>query len=218
MFSVKRKRSSRPDNSDWVSSLEPPSADPIPLLTWGREFVVLLVPQPEGALLVWRFNDPDSDEDYILMCRLTEDEAQAVFEADIKDGVLESIRSTMTHTYAMVTVHPRGTDDEAGGAAHPFTIPRHSSEVEFVVQLEVAARSARQFSELFTQQLDGMRVAESSLSAISEGVDRLSQDVHSSATRESVREELLKVDTERRRVADFEVALRALADRPVATA
>jgi hypothetical protein len=84
----------------WVGADRPPSRDFKPVWLAPLSY---LIPMPEGAVLRWVY-DEDDDVTYSLLVRLTETEAQTVFESDRRSGMLESVRPTLSWRGSLVTI------------------------------------------------------------------------------------------------------------------
>ena len=90
-----------------------------------------LVPMASGAVLRWVY-DEDDDLTLSLLVRLTEDEAQRVFDSDRRSGMLESIRAALHWRGSLLTVSHDG--------GQPFPIWRYriqgdTSEADFIRDL-----------------------------------------------------------------------------------
>lgn len=93
-----------------------------------------LYPQDDGAILVWMFDQLDK-ADPVLVIRLTEEEAQAVFDADpFTVGMIEPIRRRMRHPWAFMTVvSPDNT------YVCRVRIPTKGTEREFIGEMDAIA-------------------------------------------------------------------------------
>lgn len=108
-----------------------------------------LVPlgEGEGAILVWVF-DVRPGMNPVMMVRLTEAEAEAVYADDpFTTGMLESVRKKLANRWAIIYFR-------AGKhrSACPFKIPTHGSEQAFVAQLDRAVDSCPPFQWSPTQK------------------------------------------------------------------
>lgn len=115
-----------------------------------------LVPLPggNGAILLWVFDHRDGANP-LLIVRLTETEANAVFEADpFKTGMIEPVRRKIQHRWAWMAVR-------CGRRQYirPYRIPRFVGEESFVASLDSAADScpAYHFTPTITRSTDEIR-------------------------------------------------------------
>ncbi|MBY8861108.1 hypothetical protein K7711_31850 [Nocardia sp. CA2R105] len=115
--------SSQADRLSWLR--EKPLQAPTILNHWDGVPSIMLFKIPSGAILWWMF-DEDGDEQLGLFAHLTHDEAQAVFEGSLSEGLLEPIRKTMSYPEAVVWAIRRN-----GMYAAEFMIPTKSGEPEF---------------------------------------------------------------------------------------
>lgn len=105
----------------------------------GQSYLVKL---DRGALLSWTFAEP-GDRRYVLMVRLTDREAQKVFEADDETGMIEPVRKTMKYNGALLLV-PTGKSE---GHGRRILIPREVPEYEFLDDLMRAADTVEEHYE-----------------------------------------------------------------------
>jgi hypothetical protein len=86
---------------------------------------------PTGAVLRWVYNE-DGDDTYSLLVRLTEQEAQEVFDSDSKTGMLESVRKELHWSGALIIV-----SDDRGPPYRSwrYIVQPDSSEEEFIRDL-----------------------------------------------------------------------------------
>ncbi|UQX12786.1 hypothetical protein [Candidatus Mycobacterium methanotrophicum] len=117
------------DPFDWIAAGPPASHGSVPLR--GSSYLLKL---DDGALLSWTFAEP-GDLTYTLMARLTDNEAQKVFEGDDSTGMIEPIRATMRHPGALVLV----STGPGEGLGRRILIPREVTEWEFIDDLMRAA-------------------------------------------------------------------------------
>lgn len=98
-----------------------------------------LVPLPNGgAILMWAF-DVQPTYTPTLLLRLSENEAQAVFEADaFTTGMIEPIRADLRRRWGLVMMVRSGHRH-----AMPFHVPS-SPEGEFLAELDAAAARCAQ--------------------------------------------------------------------------
>lgn len=111
----------------WVRAEDPPENYSPTWVTPGS----YLIPMASGAVLRWVY-DEDGGDTYSLLVRLTEDEAQRVFKAESRSGMLESVRASLHWRGALLIV----SDDR--GAPHRawrYRIQGDTSEGEFVRDL-----------------------------------------------------------------------------------
>lgn len=90
-----------------------------------------LTPMPTGAVLRWVY-DEDDDMTYSLLVRLTDDEAQKVYDSDPRTGMLESVRANLHWRGSLLTL--------SSDLGQPFPIWRYfiqgdTSEEEFIQDL-----------------------------------------------------------------------------------
>ncbi|WP_156624805.1 hypothetical protein [Mycobacterium sp. 852002-30065_SCH5024008] len=103
-----------------------------------------LIKLNHGALLYWRFDEPDDDTVCVLLVRLTDKEARAVHKASYLEGMLEPVRAKLKFPGALLAV---GHGDKVH--VRRFVIPRHGIEHEFVDDLmNLAERVADHRSEV----------------------------------------------------------------------
>jgi len=101
-----------------------------------------------GAVLRWVF-DEDGDDTFSLLVRLTEEEAQRIFESDRRTGMLESVRSSLKWRGALLIV----SDDR--GAPHRawrYVIQPDTSEDVFVRDLMSPPAKVVREAELSAEQ------------------------------------------------------------------
>ncbi|GAB3216824.1 hypothetical protein [Mycolicibacterium hippocampi] len=90
-----------------------------------------LTPLPEGAVLRWVY-DEDDDITFSLLVRLTEAEAQRVYESPPSSGMLESVRKDLHWRGSLLTLS--GDFDEPFPTWR-YRIPGDLSEDEFIADL-----------------------------------------------------------------------------------
>ena len=119
---------------DWVSALPEPRSEEMKV-TPVRSFSVLVaINEADGALLFWTF-DSERGKRHTLAVRLTEDEANKVYNADpCSVGILEPVRRRITDPWAVLLVQ-HGENRHA----RPYRIPRFRSEKAFIANLDRAA-------------------------------------------------------------------------------
>ena len=83
----------------WVGAEYPPD---IYRETWVSP-LSYLIPMREGAVLRWVYDESEILT-YSALVRLTEDEAQLVFDSDPATGMLESVRGTLQWRGALLTL------------------------------------------------------------------------------------------------------------------
>lgn len=110
----------------------------------GRPTQVFVEMPTGGVLLVWEFSGYGAPREATLYARLTDDEAQAVFDADPLTGLLESVRKTMANRIALISVHDSDNEDMDASVV-PFAIPSDGNESEFLAALDSAALDAPEF-------------------------------------------------------------------------
>lgn len=86
---------------------------------------VTLADVGRGANLFWRFY---SRPDMMLICHLTDDEAEVVVDTPPEVGLLERVRGQMKNRHAFLL----DLDEDGLGHLEFFTIPRWDSEGTFV--------------------------------------------------------------------------------------
>jgi hypothetical protein len=136
--------STQPDPWGWVAAEDPPDHYRPTWVAPGS----YLIPMRSGAVLRWVY-DEDGDDTYSLLVRLTEDEAQRVFESDRRSGMLESVRPSLRWPGALLIV----SDDR--GAPHRswrYTIQSDTSEEEFIRDLMSPPASVVREAVLTAQQ------------------------------------------------------------------
>lgn len=114
-----------------------------------RAFAHLIpVGDHDGAILLWVF-DVKPGATQLLIVRLTEKEAEAVYAADpYTVGLLEPVRRHLTSTSAILAI-------KCGTTIHtvPYLIPRRGSEEQFLAGLDGAADSCPAFSLVDRRQM-----------------------------------------------------------------
>lgn len=113
----------------------------------------------QEAVLSWVFSNPGQGTIQRLLVRLTDEEAQTVYDTWHKIGMLEGVRKTLATQEALITVasdhradicFPEGmvyplenlTQDQQATITTPFVIPTEGTEQEFIDILMNEARSS----------------------------------------------------------------------------
>lgn len=113
----------------------------------------------QEVVLSWVFSNPEQDSIQRLLVRLTEEEAQTVYETWYEKGMIEGVRKTLATQDGVITVSshhridicfPEGmvnplenlTQDQQKIITIPFTIPREGTEEEFIDILISESRNA----------------------------------------------------------------------------
>lgn len=114
-----------------------------------RAFAHLIpVGDHDGAILLWGFDfKPGATQ--LLVVRLTEKEAEAVYAADpYTVGLLEPVRRHLTNNAAILAV-------KCGTTLHhvPYLIPRRGTEDQFLAELDAAADSSPAFAVVDRRQM-----------------------------------------------------------------
>lgn len=86
---------------------------------------------PSGAVLRWIYDETE-ELTYSLLVRLTEDEAQRVFESDRRTGMLESVRTDLHWRGSLLTV---SHEYDAPFPMWRYKIQVDSTEEEFIRDL-----------------------------------------------------------------------------------
>lgn len=110
----------------WVEKDQPPT-DYAP--TWINH-LSYLAPMRDGAILHWVYDDIPGDGLYVIVVRLTEDEAQRVFTAPADAGMLESVRGGLRWRGALMFVYDEASDEV--NRAWRYVVPADLSEDEFI--------------------------------------------------------------------------------------
>lgn len=110
----------------WVERDTPPT-DYMP--TWINH-LSYLAPMRDGAVLHWVYDDVPGDGLYVLVARLTEDEAQRVFDSPTDSGMLESVRADLSWRGALMFVYDEATGEVT--RVWRYVITPDLTEEEFV--------------------------------------------------------------------------------------
>jgi hypothetical protein len=149
----------RRDPFAWMEHGLPSGGRPVPLSVKSY-----LRPLDDGAMLAWRFDETDIGH-YYLCVRLTEREAQKVYEADESVGMLEPVRAHLRHPGSLIVlIHDAGLQKDL---QLPYLIPTRGSEYDFVCGLMKAADRIAQHDRGAAHNLHprvyGARIASGSL-------------------------------------------------------
>ena len=90
-----------------------------------------LIPMPSGAVLRWVYVESETLT-YSALVRLTEEEAQRVYDSDPASGMLESVRATLHWRGSLLTL------SHELGEPYPmwrYRIPSDLSERDFITDL-----------------------------------------------------------------------------------
>lgn len=97
-----------------------------------------LAPLPDGtAILYWTFDELEDGSTASLILNVTDEEAQAIFDTPMAEGMIEAIRATLADPWGLIL---RANGDSV--VVRMFRVPSDTDEYEFVAELDLAAQNA----------------------------------------------------------------------------
>lgn len=123
------RRSNRPtfvDAPAWVGRPRDVNVNHVVLNSWNGRATQVLRPDGSGAVFWWHFDGLDEGPMCVLVCHLTDREAQIVADTHGLFGPLERVRATLTDRSALISVIARGQAE-----ATLQQIPHDGTEPDF---------------------------------------------------------------------------------------
>lgn len=124
---------------EWLDEFEKNSQKEIAILNhWNGEITQFLVPMKNNeAALSWTFSNPVNEYKHEMIIKLTDDEAQTIFESAPLTGMIEDIRKNMTYTESVIRVTDRENSEKI--AEMNYKISKTDTEKEFNDNMDTSA-------------------------------------------------------------------------------
>jgi len=116
---------------EWLDEFEKNSQKEIAVLNhWDGEITQFLVPMKDNeAALSWTFSNPVNEYKHEMIIKLTDHEAQTIFESKPLTGMIEDIRNNLSYPESVIRVTDRENSEK--NAEMNYMINKTDTEKEF---------------------------------------------------------------------------------------